>query len=149
MYQSTKLFDGYSTVFRQWHAEDSHCKYLHGYSLEFKVTFKCTTLDHRNWVQDFGSFKDNGIKKRLSHYFDHTTCVAKDDPTLDWFRMIGQKNIIQLREFDAVGCEKFAEFVFNLIDNVVKYESADRVRVHSVECIENKKNSALYFGDKK
>ncbi len=28
-FQSTKLFDGYSTCFRQWTAEGTHCKFLH------------------------------------------------------------------------------------------------------------------------
>ena len=27
-YQSNKLFDGYSTCFRQWKAEGTHCKFL-------------------------------------------------------------------------------------------------------------------------
>ena len=38
----------YSTAFRQWRSK-SHCKYLHGYSLSFKVTFE-GELDERNWV---------------------------------------------------------------------------------------------------
>ena len=37
-YNSTKLFKGYST-FRQWRAKHSHCQYIHGYAMEFKVTF--------------------------------------------------------------------------------------------------------------
>jgi hypothetical protein len=36
-FKSTKLFDGYSTCFRQWRAEDTHCKYfmVMQYHLEF------------------------------------------------------------------------------------------------------------------
>ena len=36
-FQSTKLFDGFSCVFRQWRAEDTHCKYLHGYAISFRI----------------------------------------------------------------------------------------------------------------
>ena len=36
MYRSYKEFNGYSTAFRQWRA-NSHCKYVHGYALRFKV----------------------------------------------------------------------------------------------------------------
>ena len=39
-YQSTKIFDGFSTVFRQWAADGTHCKYLYGYGVEIKVTFE-------------------------------------------------------------------------------------------------------------
>ncbi len=34
-FQSTKLFDGYSTCFRQWKADNTHCKFLHGYAVSF------------------------------------------------------------------------------------------------------------------
>jgi len=50
-HQSTKIFDGFSTVFRQWRAKETHCSYLHGYGVSFKVTFE-GQLDHRNWVWD-------------------------------------------------------------------------------------------------
>ncbi len=39
-FQSSKLFDGYSTVFRQWKADTTHCKYLHGYAISFRVWFE-------------------------------------------------------------------------------------------------------------
>ena len=52
-FQSTKLFDGYSTCFRQWQAEGTHCKFLHGYAVSFRVWFE-GDLDHRNWVFDVG-----------------------------------------------------------------------------------------------
>ena len=38
MFRSYKEFNGYSTAFRQWRAE-SHCRYVHGYALRFKVWF--------------------------------------------------------------------------------------------------------------
>ena len=37
---STKVFDGFSCVFRQWKAEGTHCRFLHGYGVSFKVWFK-------------------------------------------------------------------------------------------------------------
>ena len=55
-FTSTKVFDGFSTVFRQWKAETTHCKYLHGYGISFKLWFQ-GDLDDRNWVWDFGGMK--------------------------------------------------------------------------------------------
>ena len=46
---------GLSAAFRQWRA-DSHCKFLHGYSLEFEFEFGADELDEKNWVVDFGHF---------------------------------------------------------------------------------------------
>ncbi len=55
-FQSTKLFDGYSACFRQWKADGTHCRFLHGYAVSFRVWFE-GDLDHRNWVWDFGGMK--------------------------------------------------------------------------------------------
>jgi 6-pyruvoyltetrahydropterin/6-carboxytetrahydropterin synthase len=91
-FQSTKLFDGYSACFRQWTAEGTHCKFLHGYAVSFRVWFE-GELDHRNWVFDFGGMKRAKTKihnmqpNRIlcSGLFDHTTIVAQDDPYMDKF----------------------------------------------------------------
>jgi 6-pyruvoyltetrahydropterin/6-carboxytetrahydropterin synthase len=55
-FQSTKVFDGYSTVFRQWRAKGTHCSFIHGYGISFKIIFE-GDLDERNWVWDFGGMK--------------------------------------------------------------------------------------------
>jgi len=44
---STKVFDGYSTVFRQWRAEGTHCKFIHGYGVSFQIWFE-GELDEKN-----------------------------------------------------------------------------------------------------
>jgi len=142
MYRSFKQFSGYSTAFRQWRAE-SHCKYVHGYALKFKVYFE-GELDERNWVCDFGCFKRNGIKDQLKHQFDHTLVVAKDDPYLKHFQELHNSDLVQLRIMDDVGCEKFAEYVFKLIDEQIKMETNGRVSVHKVQCWEHKDNMAEY-----
>ena len=84
-YTSIKIFDGYSTAFRQWKATHSHCQYIHGYALKFKVWF-IGEIDEKNWVCDFGCFKRNGIKQELANQFDHTTVVAIDDPHMEMFK---------------------------------------------------------------
>ena len=70
MFISTKVFDGFSCCFRQWKATTTHCQYLHGYGVSFKVWFE-GDLDHRNWVVDFGCFKRNGVKDWMKQQFDH------------------------------------------------------------------------------
>lgn len=142
-FRSTKRFSGYSTCFRQWRA-DSHCKYLHGYALEFLVTFE-GDLDERNWVMDFGAFKDFGFKDWMSERFDHKTVVASDDPKLHYFDKLSLAGIIQLVQMKDVGCEKFAEYVKRHLDDIVCQKTQGRVKVHSVQCIENQNNSAICY----
>ena len=150
MYKSRKKFDGFSTCFRQWTANTTHCQYLHGYDVEFEVTFE-GDLDHRNWVWDFGGMKRaknliDGMqpKEWMEHMFDHTVVVAQDDPELDNFRDMADRGVIQLREVEAVGAEKFAEFVYHKLNDFVQLETDGRVKVVKVKFMENHKNSAIY-----
>ena len=151
-FQSTKIFDGFSTVFRQWKAEETHCKYLHGYGVSFKVWFE-GELDEKNWVWDFGGMKRaktqiDGMspKEWMDHMFDHTLVVAEDDPFVESFQSMGVHGAAQVRVIPAVGAEKFAEFVFNKLKEFVKTETEDRVKVVRVEFMEHGKNSAIYEG---
>ena len=149
-HQSTKIFDGFSTVFRQWRAKETHCSYLHGYGVSFKVTFE-GKLDHRNWVWDFGGMKRaktliDGMQPKawMDWMFDHTVIMANDDPALPTFKDLDQQGIIQLRTVEATGAEKFSEFIFHKLNNFVKTETQERVKVKQVEFREHGKNSAIY-----
>lgn len=149
-FQSTKLYDGFSTVFRQWKATDTHCKYLHGYALSVRVTFS-GDLDQRNWVYDFGGFKRaktkiNGKtpKEYLDWLLDHTTIIAEDDPELDTFMELHERGIIQLRILPDTGAERLAEHLYGLIHKFVQTETNDRVGVVRLEVLENRKNSASF-----
>jgi len=149
-FESTKLFDGYSTCFRQWKAEGTHCKFLHGYAVSFRVWFE-GELDERNWVFDFGGMKrakSNIAGKSPKDFFtwllDHTTVVASDDPYLDKFIQMDTDGIIQLRILPAVGCERFAEFLHRTINDFLEVETEGRVKAVKVEVYEHERNSASY-----
>ena len=149
-HQSSKVFDGFSTVFRQWKAEDTHCRFLHGYGISFKVYFE-GELDHRNWVWDFGGMKraktliDNMQPKAWMDYmFDHTLIIAKDDPYYDKFMKMDDDGIIQVRVIEATGAEKFAEYIYNKLNDFVHEETEGRVRVTKVKFMEHGKNAAYY-----
>ena len=149
-FQSTKLFDGYSACFRQWKAEGTHCKFLHGYAVSFRVWFE-GDLDERNWVWDFGGMKRaktniNGRSPKafFEYLLDHTTIVAEDDPYLSVFKSMDQEGIIQLRILPAVGCERFAEYLYQVINEFLQLETEGRVRATKVEVYEHARNSASY-----
>ena len=149
-FQSTKVFDGFSCVFRQWKAEGTHCRFLHGYGVSFKVWFE-GELDEKNWVWDFGGMKrakgtiDNmNPKAWMDYMFDHTTLIAEDDPYLEGWKAMDQHGLIQLRVIPHVGAERFAEFIFNKLNDFITVETDGRVRITKVEFMENNKNSATY-----
>jgi 6-pyruvoyltetrahydropterin/6-carboxytetrahydropterin synthase len=149
-YKSTKVFDGFSCCFRQWKAETTHCRFMHGYGVSFRVTFE-GDLDSRNWVWDFGGMKRaktliDGMQPKawMDYMFDHTVLVAKDDPMLNYFSNLDDYGAIQLRVVNATGAEKFAEFIFHKLNNFVKTETNERVKVAQVEFMEHGKNTAIY-----
>jgi len=149
-FQSTKVFDGFSTVFRQWKAETTHCRFVHGYGISFKVYFE-GGLDERNWVWDFGGMKRaktqiDGMSPKawMDYMFDHTLIVADDDPFKNAFIEMGEAGAAQVRVIPATGAEKFAEYIFNKINEFVKTETDNRVRVIKVKFMEHGKNAAYY-----
>ena len=158
MFTSTKVFDGFSCCFRQWKATTTHCQFLHGYGVSFKVWFE-GDLDDRNWVWDFGGMKraktkidGKSPKDWMDYMFDHTVLVTEDDPFLPDLEKLYHRpekglqyhGILQLRVVPATGAEKFAEFIFHKLNNFVKAETNERVKVTQVEFREHNKNSAIY-----
>ena len=155
-YYSTKTYNtdrGLSCVYRQHKATHSHCQYLHGYSLGFKVVFECSELDERNWVMDFGGLKR--FEEWLKETFDHKVLVAIDDPHLNKITNLGGTYdefgiVAQVHTVGAVGAEAFARMAYEMLSNIIENEKSveqinnETVRVKSVECFEHGANSAIY-----
>jgi len=152
-FQSSKVFDGFSTVFRQWKATTTHCRFVHGYGISFKVYFE-GELDERNWVWDFGGMKRaktliDGMSPKawMDYMFDHTLVVAEDDPELRAFQQMDKAGVAQVRVIPATGAEKFAEYIYTKLNDFVKTETEGRVKVTKVKFMEHGKNAACYIGE--
>jgi 6-pyruvoyltetrahydropterin/6-carboxytetrahydropterin synthase len=137
-------------VFRQWKAETTHCRFVHGYGISFKVYFE-GELDDRNWVWDFGGMKraktlidGKQPKAWMDYMFDHTMVIAEDDPNLKAFQQMDKAGVAQVRVIPATGAEKFAEYIYRNINEFVKTETDNRVRVIKVKFMEHGKNAAYY-----
>lgn len=143
MYTSTKVIELGSCAFRQWRATHSHCSKMHGYQLTAKFWFGCSQLDDKNWAVDFGGLK--GLKEILQHQFDHTTCVAADDPQLHLFLQLHEAGALDIRIMQkGVGIERVAEFCFHAASAYIKEQYGDRCWVQRVEVFEHANNSACY-----
>jgi 6-pyruvoyltetrahydropterin/6-carboxytetrahydropterin synthase len=144
-YYSTKHYGhniGLSAVFRQPNANHSHCHLLHGYSLAFVFTFGCDALDDKNWAVDFGGLKP--LKTWLEDNFDHKLALDKTDPYLTKFRDLEALDLVEIRLFDGVGAEKFAEHAFNFANQLIRDKTNNRCYCVKVECAEHGANSAIY-----
>jgi 6-pyruvoyltetrahydropterin/6-carboxytetrahydropterin synthase len=140
---------------------------IHGYSIGIKLVFESETLDEKNWVMDFGGLK--AFKEWADWQFDHTMCVALDDPHLNKFQDLArlgkqdQGGVLSLRLVTGVGCEKFAELVFRTMNEILaayqagqswthpdgrvfeaRYPVGAGVRLRSAEVFEHAGNSAVY-----
>jgi 6-pyruvoyltetrahydropterin/6-carboxytetrahydropterin synthase len=163
--QSTKTFGhelGFSCAFRQWRAE-SHCRFIHGYALSFKLVFAADTLDYCGWVVDFGGLKE--VREFLTAHFDHKLLVAADDPWREvLLQLCSAADTFHEQDitFDrtgaaspcadvvlvpSVGCESFARIVFDFVAQwILDAGHAPRCRLVSVEVAEHGANSAICFG---
>jgi 6-pyruvoyltetrahydropterin/6-carboxytetrahydropterin synthase len=135
---------GLSATFRQWRAR-SHCRFIHGYALGFKLVFEADELDENGWVKDFGGLKP--LKQRLIDTFDHRMLVAEDDPKLGAFKSGMLLSVIQLVVVPRVGCEAFARMVWGWANDLITNEERSRgVRLIEVECREHAGNAASFMG---
>jgi 6-pyruvoyltetrahydropterin/6-carboxytetrahydropterin synthase len=160
MFRVTKTYGhhlGLSTTFSQWRA-DSHCRFLHGYSLAVELVFQAPKLNRNNWVVDFGSLKT--VKKWLEETFDHKTLVAHDDPALRFFQdgakeYLGdpQRQILDIIIVPKTGCEGFAEYIYTNVHMLLNQAAVAGLMqggadngafLESVEVREHGANSATY-----
>jgi len=149
---------GYSCCFRQPRAK-SHCRFLHGYALSFALTFACADdeVDENGWVIDFGGLKP--VKAWLDENFDHKTILCGSDPAVSVLQLLNSdqfsygpnyptlSKLIDLIVLPGgVGCENFAEYVFETVDNMLKQEMLGETKAQliKVEVREHGSNGASY-----
>lgn len=130
---------GLSAAFRQWRA-DSHCKFIHGYSLEFEFEFGADELDENNWVVDFGGLKE--LEIWLRNNFDHKTLVASDDPHFSELELLNNSGIIDMVVVESTGSEMFAKMAMEYSSNLIQKKYGERCWVESVTVREHGANSA-------
>ena len=76
-----------------------------------------------------------------------TKSVISVDATLtvnETAKMMEDAKVAQIRIVEATGAEKFAEFLFVKLNEFVKTETNNRVKIAQVEFMENNKNTAIY-----
>ena len=86
-------------------------------------------------------------KEWMDYMFDHTVVVAEDDPGIKGFETMDKLGVIQLRIIPATGAEKFAEYIYNKLQEFVDTETEGRVKVTKVKFMEHGKNAACYIGE--
>lgn len=149
MHFITKTFNpdkGYSCVFRQQNAA-SHCRFAHGYDLQFGITLAARKLDANGWVFDFAGLKP--IEQWLKETFDHKTVVAHDDKDLDVFKLLEERGACELTVLTVVGCEAFATFLMRRVEKLLEDTGeSQRVVIISTTVSEHGANLAGWVNPK-
>jgi 6-pyruvoyltetrahydropterin/6-carboxytetrahydropterin synthase len=117
-YVMTKEYhDAFPCAYRQWRS-DSHCSLIHGYSFTIKLYFGSDELDVRNWTygMDYGGLKE--LKKILEDQFDHTLLVSEDDPELETYKLLQEKNVAKLTILPKLGCEGLSDMLYKYVNGV-------------------------------
>ena len=104
-------------AYRQWKS-DTHCNVIHGYAFTIKLYFGSDELDVRNWTygMDYGGLKE--LKKILEEQFDHTLLVAADDPELETYKLLQEKNMAKLTILPKLGCEGLSDMIYKYVNGV-------------------------------
>ena len=84
------------------------------------------------------------MKAWLEDPFDRKTCVDVNDPHKQDFYDLQDKDLCEVREFEGVGAEKFAEHAWRFADKLVREMTDNRCWCESCECAEHGANSAIY-----
>lgn len=98
-----------------------------------------------HFVMDFSRLKK--VKAWLDDMFDHTCLINADDPELELFKDLDERNIIQLRILPNVSMEATAKYVAEYVNDMLQKDTNGRVFIQALECRENDKNSGWYYPD--
>ena len=109
---------------------------------ENEFIFGCSELDNKNWAVDFGGLKP--LKAWLEDSFDHKVAIDIADPHKADMYELQDKGLAEIREFDGVGAEKFAEHAWAFADKLIREATDNRCWCESAECAEHGANSAIY-----
>ncbi len=94
---------------------------------------------------DFSRLKK--VKAWLDDMFDHTCLINADDPELELFKDLDERNIIQLRILQNVSMEATDKYVAEYVNDLLQKDTNGRVFIQALECRENDKNSGWYYPD--
>lgn len=143
---ASKTFDhseGLTCCYRG-HRSETKSRFLHGTKLHIRMVFEVLVLDDDNRTIDSIDF--DPIKAWLHEMFDHTTCVAEDDPAIGIFMNLHSKKAIDLRIMPGVGPEKFSEMIWHRITGWLRETGlSDRMLIRTVEVKEQESFSAMYL----
>jgi len=106
-----------------------------------KIWFGCNNRDENGWVVDFGGLRP--ITDILKAHYDHSLCMAADDPIYEAFLPLAEAGAVDLKCMKEVGIEAFASHVMDTVNGLISEQTNGRCWVDRVEVFEHEKNSAI------
>ena len=119
---------------------DGRCAWCHGHNWGFDFTFTAKELDENGFVVDFGKLKF--LKSYLEQKFDHTFVIPQDDPEMELWETLKNKNLIDLVILPDVSAEGLCRFLLEDVNKLIMTQTNNRDSVVEVTVWEDEKNSA-------
>ena len=87
----------------------------------------------------------------LKGQFDHTLIVAQDDPEMETFQLLKERNMAKIVVLPRLGCEGLADMLYKYVNGVYIPEmwgpgEAERLWCYRVEVRETQANMAFREG---
>ena len=145
-YVITKTFEHCEGIYCTYriHKSLGKEKFLHGYPMSIKLVFESFDLNESGWIIDRSIFDE--MKELIKTEFDGKTCVAGDDPEIETFNQLHEKQIIDLKIMEMVSQEKFAEAVHGIVTAFLEDKTLNNtVILRTVEVREHQGDSAIYL----
>jgi len=143
MFTCTKVYRDVPFAHRQ-HRHNGNCSFIHGHNWGIGLEFGCKQLDERGFVVDFGGLAY--IKTWIDQNLDHACLLAADDPEREALLKSHHK-LFKSLIVPSASTEGIAQFLFNILDPMVRKESQGRAWLIAVHLYEDSKNSARYQPD--
>lgn len=146
-YLSSKTFDNLdlSTMWRRWTSVGDGLK-LRGAVLNFKLILEAAEEGALEDLDDEDFYAS--VAGWLKMTFQNQVLVDNQDPDLQAFLDFHQKGVATVMVVPEVGLEAFAEMSFGSVEGLLEIKGYDsEIRVHSVECWDQRSRTALYARD--
>jgi 6-pyruvoyltetrahydropterin/6-carboxytetrahydropterin synthase len=140
MFTCSKTYSDIPFAHRQ-HKHNGNCSFIHGHNWSFKFTFTCEELDEKGFVVDFGDLKF--IRQWLNDNLDHAYVYnANDSKTTQLLQEYPE--LFKGYAVESCSAEGLAKHVYESVLPILHEHHGERVKLISVEVMEDSKNAARY-----
>jgi 6-pyruvoyltetrahydropterin/6-carboxytetrahydropterin synthase len=140
MFTCSKTYTDIPFAHRQ-HRHAGHCAFVHGHNWSFTFVFGCHALDANGFVVDFGELKY--IRRWFDEHLDHACVFNHDDPLREAL-VAAAPAAYKPYIVENCSAEGLAKHTHEIVDELVRRKTHERVFVVETRVAEDARNAAAY-----